>query len=227
MKERTMMELDELKEKWAEHDRKLEQSVRLNRELLKAMNLRRVESALRRLRIYAGLEAVMWLVVIVALGNFVYEHIGMPRFALPAIALDAMAIGMLSALIRQMVGTSRIDYGQPIAEIQRRVEAVRMLRIRTTQWALLGGTLFWVPFVIVVFKAFFGVDVYREVDEAWLIVNVLCGLAVFPAAIWVSKKYGDRMDRSPFIHRMMKDLAGNNLTAAQGFLATLREFERE
>jgi hypothetical protein len=29
------MELDELKEKWAEHDKKLDQSIRLNRQLMR------------------------------------------------------------------------------------------------------------------------------------------------------------------------------------------------
>jgi hypothetical protein len=33
--------------------------------------------------------------------------------------------------------------------------------------------------------------------------------------------------RSPYVQQLMKDLAGNNLNAAQSFLATLRESERE
>jgi hypothetical protein len=86
---------------------------------------------------------------------------------------------MLIALIRRMIGTLHVDYSQSIAAIQKQVEAVRMLRIRTTQWAVLCGTLLWVPWLAVVSQGFLGVDIYRSVDEAWVIGNVLFGLALF------------------------------------------------
>jgi hypothetical protein len=141
--------------------------------------------------------------------------------------VDVMSVGMLIALIQRMIGTLHIDYSHSIAAIQKQVEAVRMLRIRTTQWAVLCGTLLWVPWLAVVSQAFLGVDIYRSVDAAWLISNVLFGLALFPAAIWASRKYADRIQQSPFFQRLMNDLAGRNLTAARGFLATLSEFEKE
>ena len=222
-----MMELDELKAKWEAHDQQLEKSLRLNRELLSATKLKRAESELRWLTIYSGLEAGMWLVIVVALGNFVAGHIHMPGLAWSGIAVDVMSIGMLIALIQRMIGTLHIDYSHSIAAIQKQVEAVRMLRIRTTQWAVLCGTLLWVPWLAVVSQAFLGVNIYRSVDAAWLISNVLFGLALFPAAIWASRKYADRIQRSPFFQRLMNDLAGRNLTAARGFLATLSEFEKE
>jgi hypothetical protein len=222
-----MTELDELKAKWEAHDQQLEKSLRLNRELLSATKLKRAESELRWLTIYSGLEAGMWLVIVVALGNFVAGHIHMRGLAWSGIAVDVMSIGMLIALIRRMIGTLHIDYSHSIAAIQKQVEAVRMLRIRTTQWAVLCGTLLWVPWLAVVSQAFLGVDIYRSVDAAWLISNVLFGLALFPAAIWASRKYADRIQRSPFIQRLMNDLAGRNLTVARGFLATLSEFEKE
>jgi hypothetical protein len=150
-----MMELDELKAKWEAHDQQLEKSLRLNRELLSATKLKRAESELRWLTIYSGLEAGMWLVIVVALGTFVADHIHVPGLAWSGIAVDVMSIGMLIALIRRMIGTLVIDYSQSIAAIQKQVEAVRMLRIRTTQWAVLCGTLLWVPWLAVVSQAFF------------------------------------------------------------------------
>jgi hypothetical protein len=222
-----MMELDELKVKWDEYDQRLEKSLRLSREPLIATQLKSAESELRRVTIYAGLEAGMWLVIVVALGNFIAVHIRMAGLALSAAALDAMSIGMIIALIRRLIGALRIDYSQPITVIQKRVEALRILRIQTTQWGVLCGTLLWVPGLAVVLQAIFGVNLYRSADAPWLIVNGVFGLALFPATIWASKRYGGRMDRSPFMQRLMKDLAGSNLNAAQGFLARLREFERE
>jgi hypothetical protein len=58
-----------------------------------------------------------------------------------------------------------------------------------------------------------------ECDQHEL-ATLLFRLALFPLAISVSKKYGDRT----FIRRLMKDLDGKNLSGAQDFLASLREF---
>ena len=109
-----MTELDDLKAKWEAHDRQLEKSLRLNRELLIASKLKPAESELRWLAIYSGLEATMWLVIVVVLGNFIAGHIRMPGLALSAVAVDVMSIGMLIALIRRMIGALHIDYKRPI-----------------------------------------------------------------------------------------------------------------
>ncbi|MGA8028644.1 MAG: hypothetical protein WB992_15985 [Bryobacteraceae bacterium] len=222
-----MIDLDESKEKWAEHDRKLEENIRLNRKLLSAIYLKGARSRLQRVLAFTVLHSIMWLVGIGALGDFIYEHIATPRFALAAAALDLYAIGMLAGLIRQITMVHRIDYGQPIAGIQKQLESVRALRIRTTQWAVLAGTVAWTPFVIVALQAFFGLDAYRIPGTAWLAANLLFGLALIPLAIWISRKFGDRMDRSPFIQRLMKDISGSNLNSAANFLATLSEIESE
>jgi flagellar biogenesis protein FliO len=60
-----------------------------------------------------------------------------------------------------------------------------------------------------------------------LAVNVLFGLAIIPLAIWVSRKFGDRMGSYRVIQRLMRVLAGYDLNAATGFLATLSEFADE
>ena len=220
-----MIELDEWKAKWENQDRHLEKSLRLNRELLSAAKLKPAEAALRREAIYAGLEAALWLVVVIALGRFVADHIRIPALALSAAAADFMSIGMFIALVQRIVRISNIDYTQPISINQKKVETLRILRIRTTRWGALCGALLWIPWLAVVSQMIFGADIYKSAGTAWLIGNALFGLALFPLAIWVAKKYGDRMGRSPFIQRVMKDLEGNNLTTAQVFLASLREFD--
>jgi len=219
-----MLDLNEMKQQWAEHDRKLEESIRLNRQLLSAANLDGARSRLQRLAASLTLDAVVWFAIVAALGSFIYERIGMLRFALPAAALDVFAIGMLAATIRQIVAARQIDYTRPIAAIQKQLEALRVLRIRITKWALLAGAVVWAPFVIVTAKAFFGLDAY---SAAWLWANVVFGLLLIPLAVWLSKRFGDRAGQSPWVQRLMRDIAGHNLNAAEVFLARLSEFTDE
>jgi hypothetical protein len=223
-----MIELDAFQAKWAEQDRKLEVSIRLNRQLLKAINMNRVRSPLRRFAFFQSAEALMGLAVTGLLGQFIYQHWAEPRFVIPAAALHIWVIATIALSIRQLAMALRIDYDQPIAVIQKQLESLRVLRIRATQWFLLTGQLvWWVPFLIVALKGFAGLDAYAAFGGTVLGVNVLFGLAIIPLVIWASRKFGDRMHRSPMIQRLMITLAGYNLNAATAFLATLSEFAND
>ena len=214
-----MIDLDEMREKWAEHDRKLDTSIRLNRQILKTLQVNKARWALRRMAVILILGAIATLAVIVPLGAFIYANISAPRFALPAAALDLIAIAFLVAQIAQAAIALQIDYSRPVAAIQKRLETLRIVRIRYIQGIFLAAALVWTPLLIVSFKGFFGLDAYSLFPGAWLAGNALFGLAVIPLLIWFFSKFGSE--------RVMDNLAGYNLKAARGFLATLAEFEDE
>jgi len=219
------MELDELKAKWAEHDRKLDQSIRLNRKLLWDTYTRRARFALWRLAAMLAIGSLFLLAVVVSLGRFIAQNWFAPRFSLPAMALDLAAIAALAALIAQIGLALTIDYNQPVAVIQKRLETLRKIRIRYSQTIFLTMTLTWVPMFIVVMKGSLGWDVYRLFDTTWIVGNVAFGLAILALGLWLGRRYGSRMAGSTFGQRFLRDLAGYNLNAASGFLATLAEFE--
>jgi hypothetical protein len=222
-----MMELDELKQKWAEHDLKLEVNIRLTRQLLSATKMNRARSALRRLAVFLALESAVALAIIIVLGSFIGDHIATVRFVIPAAALDMFEIATLIVLIQQIRLALYIDYSKPVAVIQKQLESLRMLHIRQFQWTLLLAPLLWTPLLIVALEGFLRIDAYKTFGAAYLLANLLFGLAIIPLAIWVSKKFTDRMDRSPKIRWLMNELAGYNLNAASDVLATLSEFEEE
>jgi hypothetical protein len=217
-----MFDLDEMKEVWTAHDEKL--SIHLNRELLKTATLSKAHSTTQRMGWALGLEAVMWFAIIVSLGSFIARHVAVVRLLLCAAALDVYAIGMLAATIRQIVGLRQIDYSRPVTAIQKQLATLRVLRIRITQRALLGGTVVWAPFLIVAARAFLGLDM---VNSRWLWANVAFGVCLIPLALWLSKTFGERMGRFPFIQRVMNDVAGRNLNSASEFIAKLSGFEAE
>ena len=81
------------------------------------------------------------------------------------------------------------------------------------------------PLVIVAFKVFLGLDVYRHFNTSWIITNVLFGLAIMALVILVSHRFGERLSRYPGIQNFMKDLAGHNINAARNSLRRISEFE--
>ena len=222
-----MMDLDGLKQKWAEHDRKLDVNIRLTRQLLTTTKLNRAQSALWRLAAFLTLEAAVALAVVVVLGSFIGDQMAAPRFWMPAAMLDLFEIGTVIVLGQQIRLALQIDYGKPIATIQKQLALLRMLSIRSIQWTLLLAPLLWTPLMIVALKGLLGVDAYKILGASYLSACLLLGVAIIPTVLWLSKKFSERMGGSPMIQRLMRSLAGHNLNAASDFLAALSEFEDE
>ncbi len=220
------MELDDLKRRWEEQDRKLDASLRLNARVLKESVLGRAELAIRRMSRGLLVELLVGLLPLLWLGSFIADHIGEPRFWIPAAALDVCAIALVIALVRLRLAIRSVDYAAPILGIQKRLESIRVRRIRATLWTLALAALAWTPLLIVGLKGFLDVDAYAVFSAGWLVANVLFGLAVLAAAVWVSRRFADRMERSPLLQRLMRDLAGRNLADAEGFLGSLARFEQ-
>ncbi len=220
------MELDDLKQKWAEQDAKLEKSIRLNTRLLRESGMARVGRALAPLSWGIAVEGILNVATVLWLGSFLGDHIGEPRLAAPAALLFVCAIAILNVGIRQWVVLRTLDYGAPVVEIQKRLATLRVGRIRTTKWILLLSPLLWTPMLIVGFRALTGLDPYAFMDGKWLAANLLFGLVFLAGMLWLSKRYGDRWSRFPAVRHLMDAIAGRSLVAANGALQEIERFER-
>ena len=221
------MELDNLKRTWEAYDRKLEAILQLNRRALRDALLGKTAAALGRLSRWLWIELACLLVAILWLGSFVWEQSGEPRFLFPAATLHVGTVLLAVLCVRQMVGITAIDHGAPLVEIQRRLEALRVQRIRTSQWTLLLAPLAWTPLLIVLAKGLLAVDIYAVTSVSWLVSNVLFGVLVVATGVWIGRRYADRLKRSTLARRLLRELGGQNLTAARGFLRSLEQFEEE
>jgi hypothetical protein len=212
------MELDELRARWAEHDRKLETSIRLNRQLLRENYTGRARTALRRLVALLGMGSIPLLAVIVFLGAFIHNNLGMPGLVWSAVLLEVMAVAALIAVNFQIGLALHVDYDQPVAAIQKRIEKLKRARIRYVQGICILSVPTWFPIFAVFMKTFFGIDVFRTFDLNWILWNVAIGLAFIPPGVWLVRKFGNRMGDA---------IAGYNLGKASGFLKKIEQFERE
>ncbi|HEX5720418.1 MAG TPA: hypothetical protein VF179_29960 [Thermoanaerobaculia bacterium] len=220
------MELQDMKDRWNEYDRKLDASLRLNTRVLREFGLNRVDSSLRRLTRLIVFELLMGLLAAVMLGSFIADHLGEMRFLAPAVALDLFVIYFIGWSIRQWMALNSLDYGESVVEIQRKLELLRIDRIRMTKWVFLLSPLLWIPLLIVSVEGLLGLDVYAILDTAWLVSNLVFGLAVIALALWVSRRYADRMQGSPLVRSLVNALADRSLNDATGFLGTLSNFEK-
>ena len=222
------MNLDELKLAWETLDRRLDTTVRLNQQLVIAAKLGRVKGRLRPLTVALSLEAVTAFCMLLGLGSFLFRHAAEARFAWPAALLDVWLIASLAGTIRQLVFISLIDYEQPVVAIQKRIEALGLLRLHIIRWALITGPIvWWLPFLVVAFKALFDLDVYRTFGDRFLYINGLASGVVLPLLIWLSKKFRRHIDHSVFLRKVVRYVEGDYIHNALNSLTAISAFESE
>ena len=222
-----MMELDDMRAKWAEHDHKLDSILRLNQRLMNVAQMSRPKSAMQRLAAGLALDAAINLAAVLMLGSFLYDQRSVPQFWLPAAALFLFAIAVTAVSLRQCVDALRVDYAAPIVAIQEHIGALRVLRIRSTQWILLTAPLVWTPLLIVASKGIFRMDAYKALGAPYLLANLLFGAAFIPLALWLARKWAGRIGGSRTLQWLIRSLAGYNLSVATDDLETLARFHDE
>ncbi len=216
--------LDDL---WRTYDRALEAAVAPDMRQHRATYLNKANSALGRLSRSVLVEAAFGIPLLIVLANYVADNIGVARYVLPALALLAMVIGQLAFSVYQLGVLSELDFAVPVLTLQKRLAVLRVRRIRVTQWTLLLSPLLWVPLLLVAIHGLLGIDPYAILNQTWLTVNVLFGVAVIPLGWWASRRLAHRFGRAPAMRRLLDDIAGRSLTDAMAYLDQLKQFEIE
>ena len=218
------MELDDLKARWEDFDRKLDASLRLNTQIVRVSLIERTERALKRSSFAVLAECLANLLVVWWLGSFMADHVREPRFLIPAAILEAGAMALLALFGQQVVRMRSLDHGRPVLEVQRDLQSLQIRQINLTRWIVFLSPLLWTPLVIVSLKAALGVDAYDAVP-GWLVANLLFGLAAIPALAYVSSAFSERWKGTPLLKSIMRDTAGRSLVEAKGFMDELARFE--
>lgn len=220
------MTLEEMQEKWAEMDAKLDRSLRINARLITEGKMKTVRSALKRLQISLGIESGLWLLLAIALGNFIHNHFSVPALLVSGLAVDIYVLANCSALIRQIAVAGRLDYSQPVTSLEAEVASLRMLRLRYTRAAVLWGIVLWAAAAVVGAQVLFGIDLYFVFGPAWVWSNVAFGVIVAALVLAAARRFGPRLSASSFGKRLADDIAGISLKGATDALGAIRDFER-
>jgi hypothetical protein len=221
------MNFDDIKNQWSAFDKKLDNSIKLNTMLLKEISLNKTNSYLRRLSISIYIELILGFLVLMILGNFMWNNLYHIKFLIPAISLDLFVIFLLYSGIRQLITINSIDFSEPIITNQKKLENLKVRRINETKIVFLVSPLLWVPLLIVIIRGITGLNPYAIFSASWLVGNLLFGLAIIPLVLWVSKRYSNKFQSFLLVQAIMNDIAGHSLNEAISFLNKLSKFEEE
>lgn len=221
------MQLDDLKAVWSAHGAALERSLAIDERLLRETLLRKVRFRLAPYVLCRALEVALGVAVLLAIVTVLGAHLAEPRYLVVGWTLAGFTFWLTALCATLLVGSLRLDYGGPVMLLQSDVERIKLVEYRALKWALLGGVLLWLPFLLVVFEALTGVEGLARVQLPFLVGNLAFGGVVYAAGQAWSKRYVERADPAPWARRVVDALSGRSLRSVSDQLAELSRFVRD
>jgi hypothetical protein len=218
----TAMELDDLKHAWQTLDRRVDAQAALNLHMLRDNKLDKMRGGLRPLVFGQAIQIVAGALVALWGGAFWTEHLDATHLLVAGVLVHAAGISMIGLGAAMQALIARIDYSAPVLSIQRQLAQLRKLYVYGGLAVGLPWWLLWMPFLMVLLKATFDVDLYANAPSViWLgsAVGVAGLLATGLLLRWASR-------RAELAQRLEDSAAGGSLRKARSMLEEIARFEQ-
>jgi hypothetical protein len=157
------------------------------------------------------------------LGSNWAKVLAAPGGALPALIVLIWSVSTVVLSIWQLNSISLLDYSGPVVETQRRIAALRSLRVRSTQFWMLAGLPLWLVFPLFALQSLGAYEIVQRLDAGWMIGNVVVGIVMAAGLVFAARRMGAH---SRFWQKVNDTLAGTDIVRAQAMLAQVERFER-
>lgn len=220
------MELDEMKQAWQSLDRRQERQYALGLLLFRQGRADRLHRHLRPLLWGQSLQIAFGVIVLLWGVAFWSTRLGEWRAMACGIAMQLYGIVMVAFAGRLLHLLRGIDLAGPVLEIQRRLAAMRVWRVKVEAPVLvLLGAFMWIPAIVMLMLAETeraGIDMWREAPglPLWLVLNGFLALALAALTAWLLRRAG----RARWLEGQF---AGSAIRNAEAALDELARFERD
>jgi hypothetical protein len=220
------MTLDDLQQQWLAQDKRIDEVVQFTRQLRLERALGKPRRSLRWSQAEDVVEVLSGLIFLPWTGQFLFTHLGEPRFWLPAAALHAWFVAVVAVAVARFALKARVHYDAPVLQIQRQLTRLRVFTLRALRLTFVTGVIVWgAPIAIVAARSWLGLDLYALLGFN-TVIDLLGATAIlalgFPAICAFCE---NRLQHSPRLQMLARNLAGYNLRVAEDQLAKLAELE--
>lgn len=188
------MELQELKNVWAKYDKKLSESLKVNEELLKRMNLDKSKKELTSLMYGEMLAVVVMFLVFIPMICYAIYMIKQPIFSVLSFISAAIAFVCMIFAILKTKAFLKIDYyNTPIVQLQSEITSLKMFVLKFRKIEFVLGALIIICLIPPLFRWIHGIDIFAShyfLDP--IIRIILCLVIAIPLSIWLNKHFYDK-----------------------------------
>jgi hypothetical protein len=197
------MELDELKTAWKQYDQKLSESIKVNEELLRAINLDRIKRELNTPLNVEIISIIIGFAFILFLISSTIKNIGELKFFIPGLLTSIISFIAILLSAKKIRLLSSIEiFSTPIVELQKTILLVKIkiLQYKKIEFSLAPFFgLFLAPILI---KSLKNIDIYN--NSIRYIFALFIGLGIgYPLAIWIYKHWYQR--KLNMVEKLLKD----------------------
>jgi hypothetical protein len=220
------MELDDLKVAWAELESRVGQ---LETVVVKGYQERAMDGARRVLRTigwYQAIQSVCWIFVIAFVAPFWITHRSVPHLLIAGLVLHAYGVLTVCSSVVQLLWIIHSYLTTPVVRLQRRLAELQRLRIISGLAVGLPWWLLWVPATMVFAEERLGIDLYAQ-SPGWIHASLGFGAIGIVLTLLVARYLANHPPTTPFLRRMIDDLAGRSLVRATRHLNDAVAFARD
>ena len=208
---------------WQEHYQKIDQSLAINKRLLKELLLKKAASSIRSLiggKVFGIIAAVIYLLILGVILTFAITHYSSAAnyFIISMGAIFLINVKALYDYIRHLILISSIRYDGSVREIQEKLRRLNFSLIRHTRFMVLQLP-FWSTF---------------QLSDKWFPGSVGAGYIVFQLlftasfvwmAIWLYKKLTPDQPDNRWSRFFLSGIGGKSVLNALKFYRELEELE--
>lgn len=220
------MNLDELKQAWAQMQLRQDGVEALLRADFRDRRIDKTRSDLRRSIAVRVLELLVWVVFTVWVASFWFDHRQVLHWLVIGLILHIYGIAAIWASATQLLLLTRIHlFDAPVLVMQRRLAQLRRFRVWCTLGLGLPWWCLWLLVPMVAMQQYAGVDWFAA-SPAWIWLTMAVGIGGMVASVWLAHRLARRPVRAAWLQRIIDDMSGYNLQRAARELVELARFER-
>ena len=218
------MELDDLKASWQRLDRRVDDLTRMHRAMLTNTLTRKARWRLVPVLIGSVLNIVAGVIFAVACGAFWSAHLDKPAVLVAGITLHLASVGLIVIGAVRAALVLRVNYTQPVLEIQKSLAALQAWEARSFHAVWLGSWIIVPAALVAAVMGLAGVELW-EVAPVYIIANlavcVVGGLAPLLLHRWARRRGGRLAARFDAF------LMNRSVARAQAAIDEVDEFARQ
>lgn len=214
------MQLEQLQQQWQQLDQKLDHSLALQNELMRQVVIQPTRRRLHRLAVWPVIDLVFGIVVALLTGSFLAGHWPDGRLVLPAGTVMIGAIALVISSICQLNCVAELDWSGPVADIQRSLEQLRIMKICQFKWVILLSPLVGFCAVVVGLQWILGwlsegrFHILDKFDARWIVANYIFGVLFVPLGYLAASLLAQKCQRHRWWQAVLNDISGKSLNAA-------------
>lgn len=205
-------------------DNKLNHSIATNFRTLSDLQVQKSIFTLRKLRLYAIFEIIVGALIMILLGNFIYHNTDSLSLIVSAAILQIFTVLAIAGASQQLILISEFEVAASVTENQRILASLQTHSITLLRLMILHFP-FFLPYILIGFKIFFNINIWKTGNLSWLISSLLLSIALIPVSIWLYRKIQPANMHLKWVRKLVEITNGKQISEAMSFLDEIEKFK--